>query len=161
MKKRISEIWSVLLGTGVIVLAVKLLREKRTGNKNGGDKMSVYYKLMHKWMKLREENKSVSDYMERHGFHTVAIYGLGDIGKHLAWELRNASTAVAYAIDRGGAYLTMDIDVYAPESKLPPVDAVLVTPVMEYEDICSTLKEKVSCPVLSILEVIDELTEDM
>lgn len=28
MKKRISEIWNVLLGTGVIVLAVKLLREK-------------------------------------------------------------------------------------------------------------------------------------
>lgn len=159
MKKRLPELLNILLGTGIICLCIKQFGNKKVSVKGSGDKMAVYYRLMDKWMKLKEENRSISDYMEQHGFQTIAIYGLSDIGKHLEKELEKSQVTVKYAIDRAGAYLTIDLDVYSPESELPPVDAVIVTPVMEYNDICKNMKKKVSCPVLSVLDIINEMME--
>lgn len=157
MKKVIYKAFNIFLGIGITAL---LMKQYRSGlNKSEKDKMTVYYQLMNKWMKLREENKSVSDYMERHGFESIAIYGLGDIGKHLEKELENSSVRVLYAINKYNPYLTIDMDVYSPECELPPVDAVVVTPIMEYDEICKALKGKVACPIISIVDVLNELDE--
>lgn len=157
MKKRVFEVLKVTLGIEIILLLVKLLRNRKLNTSSSNDKMAVYYNLMNKWMMLREENKSISDYMERHGFQTIAIYGLGDIGKHLKKELQSSNIVIKYAIDKETAYLTTDLDVYSPKAELPLVDAVIVTPVMDYDEICKTLGEKVSYPILSITDVINEL----
>lgn len=157
MKKSISEVLNIILGFGLIILLVQRFRKYKSTGKSGSGKMEVYYHLMDKWMKLKEEDKSIADYMEQHEYKSVAIYGLGDIGKHLERELEKSKIEVKYAIDRAGAYLTIDLDVYSPESELPPVDAVIVTPVMDYDNICRNLQEKVLCPVLSIADIMNEL----
>ena len=161
MKKRLSELLNILLGVGIIFVSMKQFGNKKTSAKGNSDKMAVYYRLMDKWMKLKEENMPISDYMEQHGFQTIAIYGLSDLGKHLEKELEKSQITVQYAIDRAGVYLTIDLDVYSPESELPPVDAVIVTPVLEYNVICNNLQKKVSCPVLSLSEIINEMVEGM
>ena len=161
MKKKLLELLNILLGAGIIFLSIKQFWKTKTSVKGSSDKMTVYYRLMDKWMRLKEENRLISDYMQQHGLKTIAIYGLGDIGKHLEKELEKSQVTVKYAIDRAGAYLTIDLDVYSPESELPPVDAVIVTPVMEYNDICKNLKKKVSCPVLSVLDIIHEMVEGL
>ena len=159
MKKRIFEILNVILGLGIMMSLVKQFGGKKDSTKNKNDKMTVYYQLMNKWMKLREENRTVSEYMEKHGFETIAIYGLGDIGRHLEKELKDSKITVLYAIDRIKDYLLIDLDVYSPESELPPVDAVIVTPVMEFDNIHRILEKKISCPILSMTDVVNELSE--
>lgn len=156
--KRVFEILDIVLGLEIIMSLIKQFRSKKTDKKSSNDKMAVYYQLMNKWMKLREENKSISDYMEQHGFETIAIYGMGDIGKHLRKELENSKTQISYAINKEVDYQVVDMDTYSPESEMPPVDAVIVTPVMEYEDICKALTGKMSCPILPITDVINELS---
>lgn len=157
--KIVFEILDIVLGLEIIMSFIKRFRSKKTNEKSGKSKMAVYYQLMNKWMKLHEEKKFISDYMERHGFETIAIYGMGDIGKHLRKELENSKTRVLYAINKEVTYSVIDMDTYSPESEMPPVDAVIVTPVMEYEDICKVLEGKVSCPILPITDVINELAE--
>lgn len=158
MKNRIVKILNTALKVCVIALLVRLFFKEKSSKPSTGDKMTVYYHLLDKWMKLREEEKYISDYMEKHGFKTIAIYGLGDIGRHLEKELENSKTQVLYAINKEARYFAVDLDVYSPESELPPVDAVIVTPVMDYGNICKALKGKVSCPILSIVDVINELS---
>lgn len=155
MEKRIFKIMEMVLGIGIAAFIIRWFGSRFVDKKSSGERMKVYYNIMNKWMKLREEHKSIAEYLEGQGIQTVAIYGLGDMGKHLEKELEDSKITVKYAINKDAAYLILDLDVYSPDRDLPPVDAVIVTPVMEYDEICRGLREKVSCPILSIADVIN------
>lgn len=129
---------------------------KRKRDKAGTDtKYWQYYDVLNRWMKQREKGISIADNLRQRDIGEIAIYGMGDIGKHLQEELAGTDIVIKYAIDRS-FYAMSNLDIYEPESDLPEVDAVIVTPVFDYENIRKRLTEKMDCQILNIADVINK-----
>ena len=120
------------------------------------EKFKQYYDLMHQWMLLKEQGKSLVSYFMSHDYRRVAIYGYGNNGRHLENELRHTSICIVYAIDQRSPVMEADFPVYSLTDVLPACDVVIVTVTHEYGKILSDLNAKVSCPILSLAEVVFE-----
>lgn len=99
------------------------------------DKFISYFDLMERWMTCREQNVSLTKYFDENNIKSVAIYGMGKIGKHLKYELEKAGIAISYVIDVGEDVIYGKEEHYTLKDRLPMTDIVIVTPVYEYEAI--------------------------
>ena len=52
------------------------------------------------WMKLREKNISIVDYLKRYNAVHVAVYGYGMLAGHLILELEGTDIKIDYIIDK-------------------------------------------------------------
>ena len=109
------------------------------------------------WMTLRENNKHVADFLLQNDIKNVAVYGYGALGKHLVAELDSSEVSIKYIIDRNVRLNHLQYDIRQPEDILPEVDAVIVTPVDEFESIYFALKKKMKNRIISLLELTSEL----
>lgn len=150
---RKGKLYSRIMFLAGVGTALILKKSKKNQNKVT-DKYSEYYSLLNKWMEQKKKGMSIAEKLQQRGIQEVAIYGMGDIAKHLQQELAGTGVIVKYAIDRS-VRSVIEIDTYLPNSKLPPVDAVIVTPFLEYDTIYSYLRKKVSCQIICITELID------
>lgn len=119
------------------------------------NKFKEYYYLLHRWMLLKEENINLSRYLIKHGYYQIAIYGMGEMGKHLMKELKETDIKVLYAIDQNKP-IYPNIEIISTDDQLPQVDAVIVTATYDYDEIWTKLKEKVKYPIVSLFEIISE-----
>lgn len=153
MKRKISGMGiSFLAGAGLVLLSTTY--QKKNSRSKTKDKYFLYYNVLNKWMKQKENGGSVAETLRQQGVQKIAIYGMGDMARHLQHELADTDIVIKYAIDRS-FFAISDLDVYLPDSELPQVDAVIVTPVFEYESICNCLQQKLSCPILSVADLFD------
>lgn len=113
--------------------------------------------IMNEWIKIKTNNRSISDYLAEMGYHTVAIYGMEGMGDCLLNELRHGNITVKYAIDKNAEKIYTQVDLYTPNDDLPEVDAIVSTDLMETRNIRKQLKCNKQCPVLSLEEIIMEL----
>lgn len=107
--------------------------------------------VLNSWVKKKLQNKSIRNYMKINNYHSVAIYGLGDLGKLLSDELKEY-VEISYGIDRRD--LIAEYPIYKIEDYLPDVDMVIVTVIDEFEEIKKSIKEKLCCPIYSIEDII-------
>mgnify|MGYP002509543375 CR=1 FL=1 len=149
--EKTSLLLSVLLGISLMTARNRNAQKNEKAEKP--DKWGTYYHILNDWMKLKENGGSIEQALKEKNIKSVAIYGMGDLGRHLVKDLENTNIEVKYAIDRS-FFAISDIDIYEPESELPNVDAVIVTPVCEYENIRRDLEEKLSCIFLSIGDLV-------
>lgn len=113
------------------------------------------YFLLNHWLEAKNNGKSTADFFLENGYRDMAIYGMGELANRLCEELQGTEVHVRYGIDREPCGTVSRMDrIYTPDEKLEDVDAVIVTPFYAMESIRSALKEKVSCPILSIEEVV-------
>lgn len=157
MKKHISTIFvgilSIILGG-----ALGYIIGKNSSNEDEmKNKMLKYYATFNSWLELKQNNKNLSDYFEKMGYKTIAIYGMKEVGERLYCELRDSDIDVKYAIDQNADSIFSDLNVYSLDDSLPEVDAIIVTPVYYYNSILSKLADKVNCPVISLDDVIGSL----
>ena len=125
-----------------------------------GYRKKGYVKAMHcfdLWMSLREEKKGIAEYLCKNGMKNIAVYGYGALGKHLVNELDGSEVSVKYLIDRNVRLNHLKYEIKRPEDDLPGVDAVIVTPVDEFESIYFSLKDRVRGRIVSLLEVTSEM----
>lgn len=136
------------IGRGIFVQAVpELIRREQQQ-----EKCSRLLKLMCRWTMNTQKGIRIADYLIKRGWMSAAIYGVGDVGKCLLSELAGSDVKVQYVIDR--RRVELHLPVYMPEDKLPAVDCVIVTAVMDYRKIKKSLKEKLNCSVISIEDII-------
>lgn len=164
MKKILNILLIIMSGiTGAIWGAVKICRkmtqsiekmeesiEKKEESKQ---KFKGYYNLTIHWMDLNYRGINLSRSLTEQGIHTLAIYGMGELGRRLLLELKDSQIRVAYGIDQE----IVDIDgvkVVKPDSELEAVDAIIVTPFHIFHKIEKVLENKVSCPVLSLERLV-------
>ncbi len=106
-------------------------------------KEQAYKRLLEQWMKLRDLHISPVRFFRETGIRTIAVYGAGAFGKHLYYELRGSGIHIACFLDKkqkdGPA--GSEIKTVCPGEPFGPVDAIVVTPVMEYERIRSQLSQ--------------------
>ena len=119
------------------------------------DKHTNFYIILDYWLKLYEDNKSISMYFKQRGYKKIAIYGMGVLGKHLEKQLCNKEISIEYVIDKGTFFqgeLTKKLEEV--KNRLPEVDVIVVTAIMEYESIEKQLKTFMKCHIISLEEVI-------
>lgn len=123
---------------------------------NKADKFEQYYNLLNMWMILKEKGVSLEQYFMKHGYKKIAIYGYGNIGKHLRYDLRESQVEVMCAIDKKSKSCQADIPVYDLNDSFPTCDVIVITVINEYEKIIVDLDKVVNCPIVSLSEVVSE-----
>lgn len=162
MKKGIIATLSLLAGTaaGAAIGASavgKLSGEATQKAQNMSDKHLALYLMMNQWVKVKQEGKSLTTYFEKNGYKKIAIYGMSYAGETLFDELKNSEVEVAYGIDKNAAGLYADIDIVSPDEDMGDVDAIVVTPIFFMDEIEEKLSAKVSCPIISLEDILYEV----
>lgn len=76
------------------------------------------------------------------------------MGKHLYYELLNSKVNVECFMDQKGHVGFENVKTVVPGENIETVDAIIVTPIMEYRQIRSYLKEIYACAIISIESIL-------
>lgn len=121
-----------------------------------GIRESKLFFLLAQWMEKELDGKHIADYLERNGIHEIAIYGMGRIGKILSKILSHTKIKIKYMLDQMEMeigeipfYRMTDAGVY------PPVQAVVVTAINDFDVIAEQLK--VDSQILNLEEIVAQL----
>lgn len=106
------------------------------------EKFKEYYFLLVQWGYDWQINARLSNFLYRHNYKTIAIYGAAEIGELLYEQMKKENVEVMYYIDRRSDILMSEIPVYSLEDKLPDVDVVVVTAIHYYDEIRKILEKK-------------------
>ncbi len=110
--------------------------------KERADKFEYYVRVLDRWMELREKNISICEHLKSNQIYRPAIYGYGDFGRHLYWELKENGIEVPFIIDRQGKKLVTDIPTFLPSDTMPECDAIIVTTFWIFEEIRKVLGDE-------------------
>ncbi|MCM1233276.1 MAG: hypothetical protein NC489_24425 [Ruminococcus flavefaciens] len=155
MKKRYVSIISILAGIAIgAVAAGKIVIKNLDKMKELSSRHFSLFQLMDQWVKVKQEGKNVASYLEENGYQKIAIYGMSYVGETLLEELKNTSVRVAYGIDKKGDTIYTDIDVITMDDSFDEVDAIVVTAITFFDEIEKELSERVSCPIISLEDIL-------
>lgn len=129
-----------------------------------------YYRLLINWFKLKQSKANIIEYFIERNYQKVAIYGSGEIGKILYKELDQSRIEVVTFVNEnsnpdGLNLCGKKISVIGVDELLNPqvmynIDAVIVTPVYDYQKIKDVLSTKYSSyQIISVDEIITTLLE--
>lgn len=121
------------------------------------DKNARLIKVFYLWMKHKQNGKHISSFLKDKGFYKVAIYGMHFLGECLYDELKETDITVLYGIDKNATKIATNIRIVLPEDKLEKVDAIIVTPAFYFGEIERQLSQKISCPIISIEDILENL----
>lgn len=158
MKKRVVSVLSVIIA-GILGMGIvgKLFRAEKDKVKGIPDKHFALFLMMNQWVHIKQDGKSIAEYLLKKNYKTIAIYGISYAGERLIDELRDSEIRIAYGIDKNPEGIYADIEVVHPEESLKEVDAVIVTAIFFMEEIRRDLSGKLSCPILSLEDILYEL----
>lgn len=118
------------------------------------EKEKSYKEMLELWMTLRERGVSFERYLAGQGMRRIAIYGGGILGRHLYEELKGSSIQAVCILDQNQNAGVPGVQTLVPGEEMEPVDAVIVTPFMEYRQIKNRLEGWYSCSIISIETVL-------
>lgn len=121
------------------------------------DKFKGYYNLLNQWLALKQEGKSFETYFKDNGIKKIAIYGMGEIGARLYYELRESGIELCYAIDNNALSAYSELEIYNLEDELPDVEMIIVTAIFDFDEIKNSLQEKVNSRIISLEEIVYEI----
>lgn len=124
------------------------------------ERLSNYYRLTVQWLKVKNRNKDIADYFRKNNYHSVAIYGLGELGIRLCEELIYTEIKIAYLIDGSvdEAYFGPDGPKHINLEDEPfqiDADVIIITPVYDFQRIKDRLLKKgININIVSLNDVI-------
>ncbi len=158
MNKGVTAIISVLTGAALGAgFTGKAAYRKTKELEKKAERYLTLFRMMDKWVEIKQEGKNLSMYFQNHGYTRIAIYGMSLAGRTLYNELENTGITVAYGIDKNAESLYADVDIFSLDESLEPVDAVIVTAVTYFEEIKKDISEKMQCLVLSLEDILYEV----
>lgn len=158
MKKVIVTVLSALAGVAAGAGAVgKVMAEETERAKKSSDKHLALFLMMNQWVKVKQKGKNLSEYFEKSGYKKIAIYGMNYAGNTLVEEMKGTKTEVVYGIDRNADSIYSDLDIVSAGDDLEEVDAVVVTAITFFDEIEEKLSQKMSCPILSLEDILYEV----
>lgn len=157
-KNKIDHLWwviTVLAGVAGAKIGTIVSKGKwKTRARQGSNKYWQSYLMMDKWVRVKQEGKSLVNYFVEKGYKSIAIYGMSYSGITLLDELMESEIEVKYGIDANADKIYSDIPVLKLTDHLEDVDAVIVTPIYYFNEIEKSVSEKMSCPVIPLDDVI-------
>lgn len=119
------------------------------------DKFYSYFNILDKLLSCKERDYNFAEFFNKKNIKTVAIYGMGQVGRHLKYELKKAGIKIEYVIDEGENVIYDEEMHYNLSDKLPLVDIVIVTPITEFEEIKNKILD--NNKMLKVVSVSDIL----
>lgn len=126
-----------------------IIREVQKANK-----FKNYYNLLNKWLINKNQQKKLEYFFYKNNYTTIAIYGMGELGKNLFYELKDSKIKIKYVIDKNKSTIISDLHVIDIEDKYEKVDVIVVTAISEFDKIKEELNRKVMYPIISLEEVV-------
>lgn len=121
------------------------------------NKFRNYFKIMNRWIQLRDAAASIEEYLVKNGYTQIAIYGMGELGMRLYETLLGSKKVkVVYGIDKLSKEKLSNFVIYNPNDNLPKADVVIVSATFDFYIIKKSLTEIVKCPIISLEDVIME-----
>ncbi len=155
MKKGVVSILSTMFGTVIGAGTVGRIAGKRIKEaRELSEKHLALFLMMDRWVEVKQKGKNIASYFEKNGYKEIAIYGMSYAGKRLLFELKGSGIIVKYGIDQKADEIYADIDILKVDDEPPSVDAIVVTPVFFFDEIEEKLSDFVSCPVISLEDVL-------
>lgn len=144
----------ILAGTlSGMIIVLNLLKKKN----EKVEKFRSYYNMLNQWLIIKDGGKSLEKYFIDNNYNTIAIYGMGEMGKRLCEELKNTGITIKYGIDESVIGYNGDIEIVNLEDNLQEVDAVVVTAVFAFDEAKSKVSEHLQCPIIPLDDVIFEI----
>lgn len=125
--------------------------------------LSASYYIMRMLIETKYKGISIEDYLLNNCIKNIALYGLGTFGRALYCELKGSIINVMYGIDKrkcsleGLCIVSKVDDIQEKES----CDAIIVTPLKDGNIIANKLKKKVSIPIYTLIEILNEIEKTM
>lgn len=141
-------IFFVFIGIVYIAIKINSIIIEKQKNLEKNQKM---FSIINIWIQKKQQGKSIVNFLKKNNYCSVAVYGLGNIGKLLEEELKG-EIEIRYGVDR--RKILAEFPVYKPEDDLPEADVMIVTTVYEFEEIEEMLKKKLTCSIYSIEDII-------
>ncbi len=120
----------------------------------------IGFRIYDDWIRMVRKGHSIKGFLKKNGYETIAIYGMGLIGRQLYEDLNDSEyETVAYCIDKNASQIMINgveiITVNEVEIQDKAVDAVIVTPVNYFYDIeKELLRYYKGVDILSVRDVI-------
>lgn len=104
---------------------------------------------------------NIEELLDSFKYRKVAIYGMGEAGYILFNMLRETKIKVPYVIDNNiDVELNSVIQIKEEELKCAcDIDAVIITPLVDYSILEKQVCENCDIPVIGIVEIIEALLE--
>lgn len=120
------------------------------------DKYKFFYKSFERMLNLRLDGKTVSKYILDRNYKSVAIYGLGMIGKILVKILMEESVNIVYGIDQN-KYKDrfFKFPVYTLQDELKNVEIIIITVESGFLQIKDELEKRVQADIVSVGYLLD------
>lgn len=119
-----------------------------------------YYSVLLRWKDNEQKGKKITELLMEKGYSKIAVYGMGKIGWILCEQLMKEGIEVAYAIDKEADKLSYnafsnipDVRLKLPEEDLEPVDVIIVTALVSFQEIKTYLQRKYPYTVISLEEL--------
>ncbi|MBD5509232.1 MAG: hypothetical protein HDR05_14670 [Lachnospiraceae bacterium] len=158
MKKGISALFGMAVGAAAAGIATGTTSSKKIKEmKEVRAKVHGLYMAYDRWLRIRQEGKTLVEYFTRNGYKTVAVYGMKELGERLCDELKGSEVTVKYAIDKKADSIYADVDVVTPDDEMAPVDIIVVTAIYYFDEIEEMMSQKVECPIISLEDVLYEM----
>lgn len=155
---------SKLVAVGGIIGGIVYLSKKTLEKKNDlYQRYRSYYTTANQWLLNKNDNKNVGEYFKENNYKTIAIYGMGTMGELFYEEIKKTDVKVVYFIDKNAEELYYgldDISVVGLDdiSSQKSVDAIIVTPIYDFDEISEKLEELgVDAEIISLEDVIYEI----
>ncbi len=113
-------------------------------------KFRKLFDFMAAWMVYKQNGNEISGVLKEFGYRTIALYGVGVLGKIAIKEFQEGGINVKYGIDKNAKIIYPGISMITPDEKMEDVDAIVVTAISSYEEIKKILKRKTDIPVISL-----------
>lgn len=113
------------------------------------------------WINLKQKKRQIDIYLKNMGYERIVIYGMGDIGNRLCFELlENNLFEFIYAVDQGLPKLFYDLPCYTLENAPDKghVDLVIITIPSSFLKIKEQVSEYYNCDIISIRELIYDVS---
>lgn len=118
------------------------------------DRYKGYWKILDEWLSIKEDKKSVSLYLKKKNITSIAIYGVGMLGRHLIKEIENSDIVIKYCVDRYLDIVDNKYKIYGMDEKLPHADAIIITATYDYDNIYSHIIKRFDGKIISLDDLI-------
>ena len=158
MKKSVLSVISTLTGVAIGAGVMGKVANKSADRiQTMSDKHLALFLMMNQWVRVKQNRENISSYFEKNDYKEVAIYGMSYVGETLLNELKNTEIKIAYGIDKNAEGIYSEINIVSPDEELKEVDAIIVTSIYYIDEIKDMLSKKVSCPIISLGDILYEM----
>ena len=149
LQERYEKVKDMEEGTGIESLACQ-----------NNEKNQMLAEMIRQWFAIKLEKKSLVTVLLKRDIGSVAIYGMGYLGRSLYQELEDSSVEITYVMDRALEDREGVLRIIRPDEAFPKVDAVIVTVLGDVRALCESIRNKCGYPVITLKNLLDWCEEE-